>query len=124
MAKANNDSNTIDWIWLRDTLQLAVAALGSVALAKELLTEWLAAGKLPWDCMSWDGLDEEGLAKRRREQEQQREREREQERVRSGSGSGGGDRGRSRSGNNRLSTGLSQRSRITEAILGFGAPTS
>ena len=25
--------------------------------------EWLAAGKLPWSCMAWKGLDAEGLTK-------------------------------------------------------------
>ena len=32
-------------------------------LAKELLKEWLAAGKLPWSCMLWKGLDAEGIAR-------------------------------------------------------------
>ena len=67
MAKADDTSSTIDWIWLRDALELAVAALGSVVLAKERLKEWLAAGKLPWSCMSWEGLDAEGIAKLERE---------------------------------------------------------
>ena len=71
MAKADDTSSTIVWIWLRDALELAAAALGSVALAKELLTEWLAAGKLPWSCMSWKGLDAEGIA--RLEQQNQRQ---------------------------------------------------
>ena len=62
MAKANDKSSTIDWIWLRDALALSVKALGSVALAKELLRKWLAAGKLPWSCTSWKGLDAEGIA--------------------------------------------------------------
>ena len=48
-------------IWLHDALALAVRALGSVALAKALLTEWLAAGKLPWSCMAWNPLDLEGM---------------------------------------------------------------
>jgi hypothetical protein len=61
MAKA--DDALADWTWLRDTLALAVAALGSEALAKERLTEWLAAGELPWTCMQWNGLDAEGIAK-------------------------------------------------------------
>ena len=63
MAKAGDTTSTIDWIWQRDALALAVAALGSVALAKEQLIEWLAAGQLPWSCMSWWGLDAEGIAK-------------------------------------------------------------
>ena len=63
MAKACDTTSTIDWIWLREALALAVAALGSVALAQERLIEWLAAGKLPWSCMSWWGLDAEGIAK-------------------------------------------------------------
>jgi hypothetical protein len=64
MAKADD---TIVWIWLRDALTLAAATFGSVALAKEQLTEWLAAGKMPWSCMSWRGLDAEGIAKLKRE---------------------------------------------------------
>ena len=67
MAKADDTSSTIDWIWLREALALAFAALGSWVLAKEQLTEWLAAGKLPWSCMSWRGLNAEGLAEKRRE---------------------------------------------------------
>jgi hypothetical protein len=42
---------------------LAIPRFGSVALAKERLTAWLADGKLPWNCMAWDGLDAEGLAR-------------------------------------------------------------
>jgi hypothetical protein len=67
MAKADGTISTTDWIWLREALALAVAALGSVALAKKRLTEWLAAGKVPWVCMSWEGLDAEGVAKLKRE---------------------------------------------------------
>ena len=52
MAKADDTTSTIE-IWLRDALALAVKRLGSVALAKKRLTEWLAAGKLPWFCMDW-----------------------------------------------------------------------
>ena len=63
MAKADDTSSTIDWIWLREALALAVAALGSVELAKERLIEWLAAGKLPWSCMSWKGHNAEEIAK-------------------------------------------------------------
>jgi hypothetical protein len=48
-------------------LDLAVAALGSRALAKARLTEWLAAGKLPWSCMSWEGLDAAAIARLRQE---------------------------------------------------------
>jgi hypothetical protein len=65
MAKADDASSTM--IWLRDALADAVDALGSQALAKERLTEWLATGKLPWSCTSWKGLDAEGLAEKRRE---------------------------------------------------------
>ena len=60
-------SSRSDWVWLRDALDLAAVALGSRALAKERLTEWLAAGKLPWSCMSWEGLDAAGIAKLRQE---------------------------------------------------------
>jgi hypothetical protein len=42
-------------------------------LAKERLTEWLAAGKVPWTCMSWKGLDAKGLAKLKREALRERE---------------------------------------------------
>jgi hypothetical protein len=62
MAKANDKSSTIDWIWLHDALMLAISRLGSVVLAKALLTEWLAAGKLPWSCMAWKPRDLEGIA--------------------------------------------------------------
>ena len=62
MAKANDKSSTIDWIWLHDALMLAIPRFGSVVLAKALLTEWLAAGKLPWSCMAWNPLDVEGIA--------------------------------------------------------------
>ena len=60
-------SSRSDWVWLRDALALAAVALGSRALAKERLTEWLAAGKLAWSGMSWEGLDAAGIAKLRRE---------------------------------------------------------
>jgi hypothetical protein len=63
MAKADDTTSTTDWIWLREALALAVAAHGSVALAKERLREWLAAGEVPWTCVSWSGLDAKGLAK-------------------------------------------------------------
>ena len=69
MAKAADPSSTTVWIWLHEALALAVEALGSVALAKAQLTEWMAAGKLPWSCTSWKGLDQEDLTKRRREKE-------------------------------------------------------
>ena len=62
MAKANDKSSTIDWIWLDDALMLAISRFGSELLAKALLTDWLAAGKLPWSCMAWNPLDEEGVA--------------------------------------------------------------
>jgi hypothetical protein len=32
-----------------------------VALAKERLREWMAAGKVPWSCMSWEGRPAEGI---------------------------------------------------------------
>ena len=69
MAKANDKSSTIDWIWLHDALVLAIARFGSVVLAKERLREWLAAGELPWSCMSWEGLDAEGIARLDREEQ-------------------------------------------------------
>ena len=47
MAKADDTTSTTDWIWLREALALA-EALGSVALAKKQLTEWLEAGKIRW----------------------------------------------------------------------------
>ena len=67
MAKANDKSSTIDWIWLHDALMLAIPRFGSVVLAKIRLGEWLAAGKLPWSCMLWEGLDAEGIARLDRE---------------------------------------------------------
>jgi hypothetical protein len=63
MAKANDKSSTIDWIWLHDALMLAIPRFGSVVLAEIRLKEWLAAGELPWSCMQWDGLDAEGIAR-------------------------------------------------------------
>ena len=66
MAKADETSSTM--IWLRDALALAVVAFGSMKLAKIRLTEWLAAGKLPWSCMSWKGLNAEEIATLDREQ--------------------------------------------------------
>jgi hypothetical protein len=65
MAKAGVKSTT--WIWLRDALALVHVAVGSLELAKELLIKWLAAGDLPWSCMSWKGLDAAGVAKLERE---------------------------------------------------------
>jgi len=56
-------------IWLRAALTLAVAALGSQALAKRQLIKWLTAGLLPWSCTEWKGLDAKALAERRREKE-------------------------------------------------------
>ena len=67
MAKADGTTSTTDWIWLREALALAVAAFGSVALAKERLREWLAAGKVPWSCMWWKGLNAEDLAELKQE---------------------------------------------------------
>jgi hypothetical protein len=58
MATAGDTISTLDWIWLREALKLTVAVIGSVARAKELLVEWLAAGKLPWKCMSFKEVDE------------------------------------------------------------------
>jgi hypothetical protein len=55
-------------MWLRDALALAAARFGSVALAKKRLREWMASGRLPWSCMSWKGLDAEGIATLDREQ--------------------------------------------------------
>ena len=60
MAKA--DHTISDWIWLREALDLAVAVFGSEAGAKEYLTEWLAAGELPWDCTRWKALDAASLS--------------------------------------------------------------
>jgi hypothetical protein len=68
MAKANDKSSTIAWIWLHDALMLAIPRFGSVVLAKERLREWLTAGELPWSCMSWKGLNAEKIATLDREQ--------------------------------------------------------
>jgi hypothetical protein len=67
MAKSDDRSSTIEWIWLRDALELAIAPFGSKVLAKKRVTEWLAAGEVPWCCMSWKGLDAKSLAKMQRE---------------------------------------------------------
>jgi hypothetical protein len=67
MAKVDDTFSTL---WLRDALVFATEHLGSEALAKKRLREWLVAGKVPWSCMEWKGLDAEQLAKRRREKEQ------------------------------------------------------
>ena len=50
-------------------MALQVAALGSVALAKEQLREWLAAGKVPWFCLWWKGLNAEDLAELKQERD-------------------------------------------------------
>jgi len=42
MAEADDKFSTIYWIWLFDALQEATKVLGSQALAKGLLKEWLA----------------------------------------------------------------------------------
>ena len=63
MAKADDTTSKIDWIWLREALELAAKRLGSVELAEGRLIEWLAAGKLPWSCMSWKGHSAEEIAK-------------------------------------------------------------
>jgi len=63
MAKAGDTNNTPDLISLRDALALAFAALESMALAKDRIREWLAAGKLRWTCRKWEALDAEGIAK-------------------------------------------------------------
>jgi hypothetical protein len=68
MAKANDKSSTIYWIWLHDALALAIPHFGSAVLAEIRLKEWLAAGELPWSCKQWDGLDAEGIARLDREQ--------------------------------------------------------
>ena len=64
MAKADDTTST-DWIWLGEALALAVRSFGSMAGAKEQLTQWLAAGKLPWDCMGWKALNAEEIAELR-----------------------------------------------------------
>jgi hypothetical protein len=61
MAKAADKSTTIHWIWLLEALQEAIKVFGSQVLAKRCLKEWLATGQLPWTCMAWEELDEEGL---------------------------------------------------------------
>jgi hypothetical protein len=69
MAKANDKSTTIDWIWLREALQEdAKAELGSKVLAETRLREWLAAVQLPWTYMSWQELDEAGIANLREDE--------------------------------------------------------
>src|SRR5215469_1248000 len=63
MAKADNSSSTIDWVWLHDALVLATKAFGSVVLAKDRLREWMATGQLPWTCMSFEGPDSDDIAR-------------------------------------------------------------
>jgi hypothetical protein len=65
MAKANNTSTTVVWIWLHDALVLATKALGSEVLAKERLRGWMARSQLPWDCMLFEGLDADAIARLR-----------------------------------------------------------
>lgn len=60
MAKANDKSNAIHWIWLIEALQEAIKVLGSKRLARRRLKQWMATGELPWICMSLDLLDEKG----------------------------------------------------------------
>jgi hypothetical protein len=50
-------------IWLSEAKVLAVTAFGSEALAKKRLSGWLVNGKLPWDCLEWEGPDAEGRAR-------------------------------------------------------------
>jgi hypothetical protein len=68
-TRTKADDSTTDWVWLREALALVVAALGSVALAKERLREWLAAGEVPWSCMWWKGLNAEDLAELKQERD-------------------------------------------------------
>jgi hypothetical protein len=56
MAKAGDRNNT-DWIWLSEARDIALKALGSMALAEKRLIEWLAAGELSWKSMDWQKLD-------------------------------------------------------------------
>jgi len=69
MAKAGEATSTVDWIWLLDALREAKKVLGSQTLAQTRLREWLATGQLPWTCISWEELDENGAIKRLREHE-------------------------------------------------------
>lgn len=62
MAKANDKSNAIHWIWLTEALQEAIKVLGSKRLARRRLKQWMAAGQLPWSCMSLELLNEKGQA--------------------------------------------------------------
>jgi hypothetical protein len=64
MAKALE--TIADPIWLRKALETAAEALGSVEFAKAQIRKWLAAGDLPWTCISWQALDAEGIASVRR----------------------------------------------------------
>jgi hypothetical protein len=65
MAKAQD--RIVDWTWLREAPEIAAKALGSITFAKTQLRKWLASGDLPWDCVSWQALDAEGIAKTRRD---------------------------------------------------------
>ncbi|MCG2625610.1 hypothetical protein L6654_03155 [Bradyrhizobium sp. WYCCWR 13023] len=66
MAKPDCTTSTSDLVWLGDALARAIEPLGSLAAAVEQLTRWLKDGKLAWTCMSWSGLDAEGLAMEKR----------------------------------------------------------
>src|SRR5262245_15384624 len=71
MAKADDTSSTIDWIWLGKALALAAVPLRS-SLAKEMLVHWIATGQLPRSYTLWKKRDREALAKsveRRQERE-------------------------------------------------------
>jgi hypothetical protein len=68
MAKKADSSSTA-WIWLRGALALAVATLGSEALAKARLRKWMIAGDLPWTCVDFNALSAEQIAELERERQ-------------------------------------------------------
>lgn len=70
MAKSNSTSTTVVWIWLHEALALATKACGSEVLAKERLTEWMASGRLPWDCTSFEGPNADDIARLREEEKE------------------------------------------------------
>jgi hypothetical protein len=55
-----------DGIWLKEALRIAAEALGSEKFAKAQLRQWLASEDLPWDCLMWQALDAEGIARTQR----------------------------------------------------------
>jgi len=67
MAKADDTSSTIHWIWLYDAYKKAVSCFGTEVLAEMQLRKWMASGQLPWFSMSFKGPDADDIARLERE---------------------------------------------------------